>query len=195
MAQSLNIVVQALRAATRYLRGADDKINVQDGHTTDPLIEKAAPKDSVSGSAQDAYQGSTTDKPSVTDTSPESKADPTVRIYEQGVYTVWEHQPSWKDSLPGVDWWQSVVRIYEALPYFGKILRDVYAQGPLLCIISLAMHLTGDVLPTLRLMQASFMLRVVGLFICRLGTLHSSCLTCSVGLAYIDGRSVHFSAT
>ncbi|KAG8882512.1 hypothetical protein FRB97_008138 [Tulasnella sp. 331] len=84
-----------------------------------------------------------------------------VQIFEKGVHTVWEHQPPWTDSIPGLQIWQNPTEFYESWSFFGRFVRDVYDQGAFLCITTITAHLLQHVQPTLALVQSSFMLNVV----------------------------------
>ncbi|KAG9033038.1 hypothetical protein FRB95_000623 [Tulasnella sp. JGI-2019a] len=143
-------------------------LTANDKHHDDvaPLLEKSGlstPESSSSGTATP----STADISTVSTKSDDKTAEPTpkirskVRIYDKGVYTIWEHQPAWTDSIPGLEIWQNMRQFYESWPYFGRFVRDVYAQGPFICITTITAHLLQHIQPTLDLFQASFFLKVI----------------------------------
>ncbi|KAG8888842.1 hypothetical protein FRB98_006628 [Tulasnella sp. 332] len=130
-----------------------------------PLLEE--PNSTVSASSSGALTPTTTDLSDLIKVDEDAAKTPSkvfrskVRVYEKGVYTIWEHQPAWTDNIPGLEIWQNFTQFYASLPFFWRFVQDVYCQGTFLCITTIATHLLQHIQPTLELIQASFMLNVV----------------------------------
>lgn len=96
-----------------------------------------------------------------TDANTTSKTKTKVRIFEQGVFTIWKHEGNWSQKIPGLDLWWNVKLIRDSLPYLKRYVAEVYNQGPLLFWICMAAKALEHFTPTLNLWQSSLMLTMV----------------------------------
>lgn len=118
-----------------------------------PYAEAASSKDAIlhTKEKQKENQG-TTQKP---------KPTGTIRQHLRGVWTVYEHIPSWSDSIPGVSIYRDLTGFLETVPYVVLLLKDLWTLGPYLCIIYIASKMVSGMLPSLRLAQSAAFLRMV----------------------------------
>ncbi|KAG9013438.1 hypothetical protein FRB94_002512 [Tulasnella sp. JGI-2019a] len=94
-------------------------------------------------------------------TADSSKKTSKIKASQRGIYTYWEEQYEWTDFVPLLELWRNLAQFYASWPYFGRFLRDVYAQGPMLCVLVMTAKLMEHIIPTLTLIQSSYVLNVL----------------------------------
>lgn len=84
-----------------------------------------------------------------------------VDISQRGIYTLWQHVPAWKDSIPGGAILGDLEGFVSCWPYVKRLMRDLWRLGPFLCLTYAGASVVQSFLPAIKLAQSAHLLKLV----------------------------------
>lgn len=86
-----------------------------------------------------------------------------IKTTTKGIWTIYQHVPTWTDSLPGIAIVRDLQGFYSDLPFVKLLLKDLWSMGPALVTVYVVSQVMSSIIPTLRLAQSAAFFHMVSL--------------------------------